>query len=179
MGFCVDKRRKKKLQWGHVFNKKEIGMKTDSGVHSVALLLTNSSGLVYGVRELLLKEALGKIPGIKDYSFPWETRNPKERILLTLHRLIREEIDATDRVEISFPVYIGHVPVYDTTAHVFLSSYLGGPENMRGSDAGVEIEPLGWCEREFLLARCRDGVPEVFKLWDEYRAAVSSCDAVA
>ena len=143
-------------------------------VHSVALLLFDASR-VYCVRELQSKPEIGKIVGVRDYSFPWETQEPGERYLRTLHRLIVEEIDATDRMEMSFPVEIGSVPVYDTLAHVFAAQFLRGPENMRGVHAGIEIEPLGWRTRSFLLSRCRWGVPEVLSLWDRYRADVIAC----
>jgi len=144
-------------------------------VHSVALLLENRDGRLYCIRELQSKPQIGKIVGSKDRSFPWETREPDERILRTLHRLIVEEIDATDRVKISFPVSIGSVPVYDTLAHVYVARFLGGPESMRGAHAGTEIDPLGWQTREFLLSRCRDGVPGVLALWDEYDRQLNAC----
>lgn len=142
-------------------------------VHSVALLLVNPEGLLYCVQELQSKPGIGKIVGIKDYSVPWETVEPNERILRTLHRLIVEEIDITDCLEIDFPIEIGSVPVYDTLAHVFLARYKGGPENMRGFHAGTEIEPLGWQARELLLTRCRDGIPEVLRVWDQHQVAVA------
>lgn len=137
-------------------------------VHSVALLLTRDD-LIFGVQELQSKPVIGKIAGSQDYSFPWETVEPNERLLRTLHRLVVEEIDLTDQVQFSFPVLIGSVPVYDTLAHVFLARFEGGPVGMRGFHAGTEIEPLGWQTREFLLSRCRGGVPEVFYLWDRHQ----------
>lgn len=148
---------------------------TQYRVHSVALLLTNSEGLLYCVRELKPKPEIGKIPGVKERSFPWETVEPDEFTLGTLGRLVREEIDRTDRIEFLPPVWIGDVPVYDTLAHVYQASFVSGPENMRGIDAGSEIEPLGWQTREFLLERCRDGVPEVLQLWDQFQADLVAC----
>ena len=142
-------------------------------VHSVALLLTHQD-MIFGVQELQSKPAIGKITGCRDYSFPWETVEPEERLLRTLHRLVVEEIDITDRVKFSFPLLIGSVPVYDTLAHVFLARFEGGPASMRGFHAGIEIEPLGWKTREFLLPRCRGGVPEVFQLWDRYQADLAA-----
>jgi hypothetical protein len=144
-------------------------------VHSVALLLLDGQGALYCVQELQSKPAIGKVVGSKDYSFPWETVEPDERLLRTLHRLIIEEVDVTDRVRISFPVSIGCVPVYDTLAHVFVARFEAGPEGMRGFHAGIEIEPLGWQTREFLLSRCRDGVPEVLALLDQYEQDSIAC----
>lgn len=144
-------------------------------VHSVALLLFNAEGRLYCVQELQSKPEIGKVVGAKDYSFPWETQESDERILRTLHRLIVEEVDATDRMKMKFPIEIGSVPVYDTLAHVFAAQFEEGPENMRGVHAGIEIEPLGWKNRASLLSRCRDGVREVLALWDRYRADVSAC----
>ena len=144
-------------------------------VHSVALLLLNGQRELYCVQELQSKPAIGKVVGIKDYSFPWETVEPDERLLRTLHRLIIEEVDATDRVRISFPISIGCVPVYDTLAHVFVAQFEGGPDVMRGFHAGIEIEPLGWRTKEYLLSRCRDGVPEVLTLLDRYKQDMIAC----
>lgn len=144
-------------------------------VHSVALLLLNGQRELYCVQELQSKPSIGKVVGSKDFSFPWETVEPDERLLRTLHRLIIEEVDITDRVRISFPVSIGCVPVYDTLAHVFVARFEGGPEDMRGFHAGIEIEPLGWRTREFLLSRCRDGVPEVLALFDQYEQDSIAC----
>lgn len=144
-------------------------------VHSVGLILFDAEGRMYCVRELQSKPEIGKVVGTKDYSFPWETQESDERILRTLHRLIVEEIDATDQVQMQFPVEIGSVPVYDTLAHVFTAQFVGGLENMRGVHAGIEIEPLGWLSRSSLLSRCRDGVPEVLALWERYRADVIAC----
>lgn len=140
-------------------------------VQSAALLLFNQNGLLYCVRELQSKPCIGKIVGIKDYSFPWETQESDERQLRTVHRLIVEEIDASDQVRFFLPIpnWIGCVPVHDTLANVYVAQYVSGPENMRGVHAGIEIEPMGWQTREFLLSRCRDGVPEVLALWDEYQ----------
>ncbi len=144
-------------------------------VHSVALLLVNRDNLLYCVRELQSKPEIGKIVGSKDYSFPWETMEPEECTTFALQRLLLEEIDGSDAVEVSPPTLLGEVPVYDTLAHVYLASFLAGPENMRGTHAGIEIEPLGWQTWEFLLSRCRDGVPKALALWDQYRQQLSAC----
>lgn len=144
-------------------------------LHSVALLLFDAESRMYCIQELQSKPEIGKIVGVKDYSFPWETQESGERILRTLHRLIVEEVDATDRMKMRFPIEIGSVPVYDTLAHVFAAQFVDGPENMRGVHAGIEIDPLGWKNRASLLSRCRDGVPEVLSLWDRYRADVIAC----
>ncbi len=146
---------------------------TEYRVHSVALLLVNQEGLLYCVRELSPKPEIGKVPGSKDRSFPWETMEPDEFEDGTFRRLIREEVDRTDRVEFLPPVWIGDVPVYDTLAHIFLASFISGPADMRGSD--TDIEPLGWRTREFLLERCRDGVPEVLQVWDKFLADLRAC----
>jgi hypothetical protein len=142
-------------------------------VQSAALLLFNRDGLLFCVRELQSKPGIGKVVGTKDYSFPWETQETDERQLRTVHRLIVEEIDATDQVRfsLSVPNWIGSIRVHDTLANVYVAQYESGPKNMRGVHAGIEIEPLGWRTRKFLLERCRDGVPEVLKLWDEYQRA--------
>lgn len=143
-------------------------------VQSTALLLFNQKGQLWCVKELQSKPEIGKISGSKDYSFPWETAEPGERQLRTVHRLIVEEVDATDRVAFFLPVpnWIGCVPVYDTLAHIYVAHYVSGPESMRGVHAGIEVEPLGWLDREQLLSRCRDGVPQVLAVWDEYQKAL-------
>lgn len=148
---------------------------TEYRAHSVALLLVNSEGLLYCVQELQSKPEIGKVVGSKDYSFPWETVEPGERPLRTLHRLIVEEIDQTDKVQFLYPmpIWIGSVPVYDTLAQIYTAQYVSGPESMRGVHAGIEIEPLGWQTREFLLERCRDGVPEVLEVWDWHQTMVN------
>lgn len=139
-------------------------------VESVALLLFNPLGQLWCVRELQSKPEIGKIVGSKDYSFPWETVEADERQLRTVHRLIVEEIDATDQVRFFLPVpnWIGCVPVYDTLAHVYVAQYVHGPDNMLGAHVD-EVVPLGWLSREQLLSRRRDGVPEVLAVWDKYQ----------
>lgn len=146
-------------------------------VQSAALLLVNPEGLLYCVQELQSKPEIGKVVGSKDYSFPWETQEEGERQLRTVHRLIVEEIDATDQVRFFLPVpnWIGCVPVYDTLAHVYVADYAKGPENMCGVHAGIEIHPLGWLTRQELITRCRDGVRDVLALWDKYRTDLSAC----
>lgn len=140
-------------------------------VQSTALLLFNQMDQLWCVRELQSKPEIGKIVGSRDYSFPWETAESDERQLRTVHRLIVEEIDASDQVKFFLPVpnWIGCVPVYDTLAHVYVAQYVSGPENMRGVHAGIEIEPLGWLSRAELLSRCRDGVAQVLAVWDQYQ----------
>lgn len=146
---------------------------------SVALVLTNREGRFLCVRELQSKPAIGKIVGLKDYSFPWETRESKdgthEDLIHAVHRAIVEEVDGTDRVNIEPPVYIGHVDVHDSTAHVFVAQFQSGPEIMRGTHAGSEIEPLGWLTREELLTRCRDGVRGILALYDQYQHDCQCC----
>ncbi len=148
-------------------------------LQSVALILVNQQGKFFGVRELQSKPAIGKIVGVKDYSFPWETREQDDQgyewIWLTLHRVIVEEIDATDTIQIDFPVYIGHAPVHASMAHVFVARYQSGPEIMRGTHAGFEFEPLGWLSRDELLSRARDGVQEIFSLWDRFQQDCQDC----
>lgn len=148
-------------------------MKTETKVHSVALLLTNPEGLLYCVRERQSNLRYGKRAG--DRSFPWETRKPDELFPFTMHRLLVEEVDQSDQIQITQPNFLGTVPVYDTIAHVFVASFLSGPSSMRGLHDGVEVDALGWQTREFLLSPCRDGVPEVLALWDRYRAEVKAC----
>ncbi|TXH01981.1 MAG: hypothetical protein E6R05_04830 [Candidatus Moraniibacteriota bacterium] len=146
---------------------------------SAALVLVDARGRFYCVRELQSKPAIGKIVGSKDYSFPWETREVigehHERLWLTLHRTIVEEIDATDTLDIDFPVPIGRVDVHASTAHVFVARFKSGPEEMRGTHAGIEVEPLGWLTREELLSRCRDGVREIIALWDRHQQECQAC----
>ncbi len=144
---------------------------------SAALLLFNREGQLYCVQELQSKPEIGKIVGCKDYSFPWETQEAEERQLRTVHRLIVEEVDATDQVRFFLPIpnWIGCVPVYDTLAHVYVAQYVKGPENMRGVHADIEIRPLGWLTRQELLARCRDGVREVLALFDKYQTDLRTC----
>ena len=144
-------------------------------VHSVALLLVNDQEEFYCVQELQSKPEIGKIVGSKDYSPPWETREPGERLLRTIHRLIVEEIDSTDRIDITHPYEIGQLPVYDTLAYVYAARFLGGPTVLRGYHAGIEVEPLGWQPREVLLSRCRDGVPGILELWDKHKLDCQAC----
>jgi len=118
------------------------------------------------VRELKEKPELGKILGVKDRSFPWETKHDGESDAAAMQRLVYEELDATRTVHFSEPLPIGPVWVYDTLAHVYIAWFHSGPENMRGADAGIEVEPLGWQTRGFLLECCRDGVREVFERFD-------------
>ncbi|MFZ3031420.1 MAG: hypothetical protein WA082_00085 [Candidatus Moraniibacteriota bacterium] len=146
-------------------------------VHSVGLLLRNSLERYLVLQELQAKPEIGKIPGEKDLSFPWETKRDGERDIPALHRLLREEVDATDEIQISLPVFIGAVPVYDTLAWVYAAQAILVPNKMYGSDEGTEIKSLGWQSREFLLSRCRDGVPAVFRLWDQYQAELMACSA--
>lgn len=142
-------------------------------VHSVALLLTNEMGLLYCVRERQSNLKYGKRAG--DRTFPWETRKPGELFPFTMHRLLVEEVDYSDQILITPPNFLGTVPVYDTVAHVFVASFIDGPANMRGIHEGIEIDALGWQTQEFLLARCRDGVPEVLQMWSKYRAELVAC----
>lgn len=142
-------------------------------VHSVALLLTDQDGLLYCVRERQSNPSYGKRAG--DRTFPWETREPGELFPFTMRRLLVEEVDFSKQILITPPNFLGAVPVYDTAAHVFVASFISGPENMRGAHEGIEIDALGWQTREFLLARCREGVPAVLALWDRYLAEVKAC----
>lgn len=142
-------------------------------VQSVALLLVDSVGRLYCVRERQANAKYGKRAG--DYSFPWETREPDEPFILTLHRLLNEEVDGSGLIEITPPNFLGTVPVHDTEAHVYHSSFLGGPPNMCGRHAGIEIDAIGWQTREFLLSRCRDGVPAVLAAWDKFQADLAAC----
>lgn len=142
-------------------------------VHSVALLLVNTEGLLYCVCERQSNLDYGKKAG--DYSFPWETRKRDELFPFTLHRLLVEEVDRSGTIDISQPNFLGTVPVYDTVAHVFCSSFFRGPPDMRGSHHGIEIDAIGWRTREFLLSRCRDGVPEVLQVWDKFLADLKAC----
>jgi len=148
-------------------------------LQSVALILVNNQGRFFCVRELQSKPAIGKLVGTKDYSFPWETMevngHGRERPWLAAHRAIVEEVDATDTIQIDFPVYIGHIPVHASTAHVFVARYQSGPEILRGTHAGIEVEPLGWLVREELLLRARDGVREILALWDRFQQECQSC----
>lgn len=145
----------------------------ENQVHSVALILTDREGLLYCVRERQSNSKYGKRAG--DYSFPWETRKRGELFPFTMHRLLVEEVDWTGTIEITQPNFLGTVPVYDTVAHVFCSTYLGGPPDMRGSHHGIEIDAIGWRTRAFLLSPCRDGVPEVLRVWDKFLADLKAC----
>lgn len=136
-------------------------------VQSAALLLLNPAGLLYCVQELQSKPEIGKIAGSQDYSVPWETMESGEHPVETMARLLIEEVDAHRRALISSPLPIGSVEVYDTLAHVFVARFVSGSVDMRGSHSGIEIEPLGFQTREFLLSRCRGGISEVLGLWDE------------
>ncbi len=137
---------------------------------SVALVLVDQSERIYCVKELGTKQEIGKIPGVKDRSFPWETMEEGEGLSETLSRLIKEEVDGSELVTITTPRYAGSVEVHDTLAHVFSARLVTSPRNMRGSHAGRqdEIKPLGWCTRAYLLERCRDGVPDVLAVWDKF-----------
>lgn len=139
---------------------------------SVALLLVNPQDQLYCVRERMAKPQIGKLEG--HHSFPWETVEPDERPIRTLHRLITEEIDATDTVAFAepIPVWIGDVEVHNSLAHIFLARFKEGPAEMRGLHAGIEIDPLGWCSSQFLLSHCRDGVPEALRLWQQHKRAI-------
>lgn len=139
---------------------------------SVALLLVNPQGQLYCVRELVAKPQIGKEAG--HYSFPWETIEPNERPIRTLHRLIMEEVDATDTVVFAepIPVWIGDVELHNSVAHIFLARFKEGPTEMCGLHAGIEIDPLGWRSSQFLLSHCRDGVPEALGLWRQHERAI-------
>lgn len=137
-------------------------------VESVGLLILDARGRLWCLEELKPKPEIGKIPGVKDRSFPWETKKANESNEVALSRLIHEEVDETGQLCISDMMLIGQVPVYDTLAHIYFACFICGPENMRGADAGIEVRPLGWQTRSFLLERCRDGVSDVLRLFDSY-----------
>ncbi|MEP7162613.1 MAG: hypothetical protein ABI747_02515 [Candidatus Moraniibacteriota bacterium] len=136
-------------------------MKTGMIVRSVPLVLFNGDGKVFCLRELVSKPDIGKIVGSKDYSVPWETQEVGEEDGDTLRRLLREEVDATGTIVISEPFFLGKVPVYETTASAYAARFMSGPQDLCGTHAGSEFEPLGWRSLEFLLSRCRDGIVEV------------------
>lgn len=137
-------------------------------VRGVALILFNSKGEIYAVQELLPNLSVGKIPGVKDFSFPLETQEEGEDDFDTLRRLIYEEIDETWAVRMTQPQCIGEFQVNVAYANAYVARLTSDESAVyRGSHHGVEIHALGWTKintgkslEEFLF-RARDGVREI------------------
>lgn len=131
---------------------------------SVALVIYNDAGDIFTIQELQEKEHFLKIPGLSDYSFPWETQEEGESDKQTLERVYFEEVDAKGVLLTSEPVqFCSQLPILDGRVLVTAYScrYQGGSTNVRGSAAGTEILHLGFQPPEFILSRCRGGIPEI------------------
>lgn len=134
----------------------------------VALLLFNTEGKIFCVKELIEKEVIGKHRG--DYSFPWETKQGGESDEETLKRLLEEEVHGEAAVEISSPEYVGAFTVVPgTQARIYQAWFLQGPSILKGLHEGIEVEALGWQTKEFLLSHCRTGVERALELFDQYQ----------
>lgn len=137
-------------------------------IASVALVIYNDAGEIFTIQELQKKPQFWKIPGMMDYSFPWETQEPGESDEATLRRVRREEVDELSLMQFSEPeLFCSRLPIINdrVTVTAYSARYEGGPTNVRGSAAGTEIEPLGFHPPQFLLSRCRGGIRKIMEVF--------------
>jgi hypothetical protein len=83
----------------------------------IALLLLNTEGKLFCVKELIAKESIGKRVG--DYSFPWETQERGESDEATLTRLMQEEVHGYQPIQTSQPKLLGEFMVVPGTVREF------------------------------------------------------------
>jgi hypothetical protein len=142
-------------------------------VESVALLLTNSRGELFLIRELINKPEIGKRWG--DLSVPWETKLPGEGDLEALARLLTEEVDDCARVALRRLDLLGSLQVREAAAAVYrgtLDERLLGLDEIEafplcGSRAGVEYEPLGFQGASRLFREAaREGIWQMRRLFE-------------
>lgn len=138
----------------------------------VALLLLNTEGKIFCVKELIAKESIGKRIG--DYSFPWETQEEGESDAETLKRLMREEVHGSETIQTSKPQLLGEFTVTPgTVARVYTALFVAGPEKLFGLHEGIEVTALGWQTKEVLLSHCRAGVRQALDLLERYQQVLS------
>lgn len=133
-------------------------------LRSVALLLFNSEGKLYCIRELIDKPEIGKRAG--DYSVPWETLEPNEADASGLERVMREEVHAADPIKLSPFEYLGEIEVVAGAKANIYRSFLSEENSMpfKGSEAETEFIPLGFQDPETLLSKPRTGIEAMFRL---------------
>lgn len=136
-------------------------------VLSLSLLLFNQQGKIYCIEELVEKPAIGKKSG--DYSVPWETLEPGESDASGLKRVLEEEVWGNKPLEHGDPKYLGEIEVVlGAKARVYqMEVFEEGEDICRGSQAGLEYLPLGFCSIERLLSGPRVGIREMLSLLEE------------
>lgn len=155
-------------------------------VRSVGLLLRDSSGNMFVIRELYQKLHFGKEEG--DLSFPWETWESGDKVDGdALNRLLLQEVNKKP-IRISppkfFKSFILHFPGHEVEARIYTADFIDGPDDWLVGSAVDEGEIAvahdgllvnrGWVSPIILqkgkAGRCRGGVQEIL---DAYVAKVT------
>lgn len=141
-------------------------------IRGVGLFLTDKQGLFYAIEERVMKQsAVHKNPG--DLSIPLETLEENESHNEAIGRLFKEEVDQDDIIKVTTPLYLGEYVLREdcriTTVFLYFSEVVEWNNiPFSGSHAGDEYTPYGFISKEELLLKGRNGIPDLFVLWDLY-----------
>lgn len=142
-----------------------------SNLVGVGLLLFKGD-TVYVIQELVRKSSdFSKKPG--DFSIPMETLEEGESHEQGITRLLKEEVDDTNSIQITKPLYIGHCSYtgtkHATQAHLYVSwlQHWDG-RDFSGSHVGIEYLPYGFISQAELLKKGRQGMEDILRLVELY-----------